>query len=99
LAAAAALRTQQTFNRAQVSVIIALAFESGMAWAHNGDIADIRVGFIDHPLVRQTADERRAERLAWMEDAYLRQCDRLAAGRAVTTNPDSWPTVASVGAP
>lgn len=97
LSTAAAMRDRETFTKAQVTVLIALAFESGMAWAHRGDVAEVYAGFRDHPLDRKTADDRRAERLAWMEDAYKKSNERLAAGRAVPTPPGSWPTVAHVG--
>lgn len=93
LAAADALRKQQTFTRAQVAYIAHLAYESGRTAAYRDDLAELHGTWARHRAGRRHA-ELVAERVAEYSDAAARLNARLGRplGYRYDGGPVGWET-------
>lgn len=72
---------QQTFTRAQVGQLIAMAYDSGRTAGFRADLAELHSTWEDRAERRKTYEEKVSQRLAEME--HTAEMARIRAGRPV----------------
>jgi len=85
LNAVEAMRTQETFSRAQLAYVAALAFAAGAAARTAGDAAELESAREAHFVPRETRDARIARRMAEMAEAH-----EIAHLRRYGRPPEQW---------
>lgn len=95
-AADALLNGQQTFTRAQVAVVAALAYEAGLTARVEAERAEMLCTWADHEQARPTYEQRVAVRHAEMRAGAERQ-RRWLTNRPTRTLGCEWPPVAAPG--